>query len=303
MEDSTQGNDKVQGKCTEKYEKWTSEESNELLKLMVDAATCGWRDSNGLLSKITVEKHILPHLNQKLGIEKTYAQYKSRVKWFKKQYNKYSKLMRHNSGFGWDHVTKKFTASDEIWDDYFMSHPEDKSYRTDIFPDYEDLRIAVGSGTAVGTHSIALGDDTDARTFYTEERRVSDSLIDDFMYDPDTETFIVSDKQDFISSEVSPPIRKRSRTEFEAKSSSFEPKSTQSDIIDKLASTVGKITQAIESIDTREPHCWNIIKEIPNLDDDDHFKVLDLLNTKAKKSEFLSMTPVERSKWITFKLN
>ncbi|CAA2998963.1 Hypothetical predicted protein [Olea europaea subsp. europaea] len=212
MEDSTQGNDKVQGKGTEKYEKWTSEESNELLKLMVDAATRGWRDSNGLLSKITVEKHILPHLNQKLGVEKTYAQYKSRVKWFKKQYNKYSKLMHHNSGFGWDHVTKKSTASDEVWDYYFMSHPEDKSYRIDPFLDYEDLRIAVGSGTAVGTHSIALGDDTDARTSYTEERRVSDSLIDDFTYDLDIEAFIVTDKQDFISSEVSPSIRKRSRT-------------------------------------------------------------------------------------------
>lgn len=120
MEDLAQGNDKVKGRGTEKYEKWSLEESNELLKLMVDAATRGWRDSNGVLSKITVEKNILPQLNQKLGIEKTYAQYKSRVKWFKNQYNKYSKLMRHNSGFGWDHVTKKFTASDEVWDDYFM---------------------------------------------------------------------------------------------------------------------------------------------------------------------------------------
>lgn len=37
---------------------------------MVDAAACGWHDSNGVLSKITIEKHILPLLNQKLGIEK-----------------------------------------------------------------------------------------------------------------------------------------------------------------------------------------------------------------------------------------
>ncbi|CAA2999704.1 Hypothetical predicted protein [Olea europaea subsp. europaea] len=116
--------------------------------------------------------------------------------------------MRHNSGFGWDHVMKKFTASDEVWDDYFMSYTEDKSYRTDTFLDYEDLRIAVGSGTTVGAHSIALGDDTDARTFYTEERRISDSLIDDFMYDLDIETFIVTNNQDPISSEVSPSIRK-----------------------------------------------------------------------------------------------
>ncbi|CAA2998949.1 Hypothetical predicted protein [Olea europaea subsp. europaea] len=116
--------------------------------------------------------------------------------------------MRHNFGFGWDHVTKKFTASDKVLDNYFMSHSEDKSYRTNASPDYEDLRIAVGNGTAVGTHSIAFGDDTDARTSYTEERRVRDSLIDDFMYDPDTEAFIVTDKQDFISSEVFPSIRK-----------------------------------------------------------------------------------------------
>ncbi|XP_022895388.1 uncharacterized protein At2g29880-like [Olea europaea var. sylvestris] len=167
--------------------------------------------------------------------------------------------------FGWDYLMKKFIANDE-------SHPEEKSYHMDTFANYEDLRIVVGHITTVGTHSIALGMILMQEHFIVEK--------EELVKDP-------------INSKVLLSIRKRSRTKFEAKSSMFDPKRTQSDVIDKLACTVDKITQAIESIDTRQHNCWYIIKEIPDLDDNDRFKVLDLLNTKAKKSEFLNMTSEE----------
>lgn len=47
---------------------------------------------------------------------------------------------------------------------------------------------------------------------------------------------------------------------------------------------------------------WDVIKEIPNLDDITRFKTAELLNTKAKKDFFLKMSPEERSSWINFKL-
>ncbi|KAL5793533.1 hypothetical protein ACOSP7_002130 [Xanthoceras sorbifolium] len=161
MRDSHQGNEKGIGK----------EKINEFIRLMVDAAICGWRDSNGLLSKVTRERKILHTLNGKLGCQKTFAQYQSRLKWFKQRYNNYSELIRHNSGFGRNHMTKKFTANYEVWENYFKSHPTQRYHHTDTFANYEDLRIAIGNGTAVGRHSIALGDDTDARTFVAEERQ------------------------------------------------------------------------------------------------------------------------------------
>ncbi|CAL9026291.1 unnamed protein product [Prunus brigantina] len=90
------------------------------------------------------------------------------MKWFKKQYNKMSMLMRNNSGFGWDPIAKTFTASEEVWKDY--------------------LKIVVGGGTATGNGSIALGaDDTDATT-YGEENR--DFGMEDFSYDPNNDAFI-----------------------------------------------------------------------------------------------------------------
>ncbi|CAL8157105.1 unnamed protein product [Prunus armeniaca] len=153
------------------------DDTNELLHLLVDAINNGLCDANGSLSKQNVQRVILPCLNAKIRFPKTYNHYLSRMKWFKKQYKKMSTLMCNNSGFGWDPITKTFTASDEVWKDYLKS-----------VVDYEDLKIVVGGGTATGNGSIALGaDDTDATT-YEEENR--DFGMEDFSYDPNNDAFI-----------------------------------------------------------------------------------------------------------------
>ncbi|XP_042436882.1 uncharacterized protein LOC122022833 [Zingiber officinale] len=128
------------GDSQAKYNIWTAEENNELLRLMVDAAMRGWRDRN-------------------------------------------------------DSMTKKFTASDEVWEDYFKSHPKHEHYRTDTFEDYEDLRLVVGNGTATGKYAIGLGDDTDARTFETEENGGT-NLLDDYVFDHNSGEFIQSNRQE-----------------------------------------------------------------------------------------------------------
>ncbi|GER57720.1 50S ribosomal protein L31 [Striga asiatica] len=127
--------------------------------------------------------------------------------------------MRHNSGFRWNSETKFFTANDEIWEDYFKSHRNDSSLRTDPHPDYEDLRIVVGNGTTKGTYSIAIGDDT------VEENRESGSFLDDFTYDPSSDAFIPSSTQDPF-----PP----------SPENSFMPTSTQQTILE--ASSTSKKT-------------------------------------------------------------
>ncbi|KAL2518841.1 hypothetical protein Adt_15088 [Abeliophyllum distichum] len=248
MDNNKETGDSHQGK----YKVWTVEESNELLNILVDAANRGWRDSNGSFSKIGTSD--------------------------------YCKLLRHSSGFGWDPVTKKFTASDEVWKEYIKSNGN-STYRTDTFVDYEDLRIVIGNGTAIGRHAIALGNDTDARTFETQESRGGGSL-DNFMYDSNIGKFHHL-------------LEKRNRTNVDAKS--VETNNIQLELMDKLTQNIDKLTRSIDSIDNSEPSCWDIIKEIPNLDDGARFKALDLLNTSGKKLEFMKMTPEERSKWITHK--
>ncbi|XP_042391783.1 uncharacterized protein At2g29880-like [Zingiber officinale] len=93
-----------------------------------------------------------------------------------------------------DPETKKVTDPEEIWKDYFKSHPKDEHYRTDTFEDYEYLRIAVGNGTATRKYSMGLGYDTDARTLEVEGNR-STTVLDDYVFDHNTSEFVQSDRQ------------------------------------------------------------------------------------------------------------
>ncbi|KAK1571016.1 hypothetical protein Q3G72_010561 [Acer saccharum] len=166
-------------------------------------------------------------------------------------------------------------------------------------------------------HSIGLGDDTDAKTFGVEENK--DGGLYDLINDLGTETFVTDQQEPLYQSlsprnstsplpsqpmslEVPPATRKRNRTEYEGKSSSFETNNTQLDAIDKLTHTIDKLNHAIDSIAIREHSSWDLIKEIPNLDNYARFKALKLLNTRVKKTEFSKMTPEEHSEWIFYEL-
>ncbi|XP_040861401.1 uncharacterized protein [Glycine max] len=164
------------------------EDTNELLHLLVDAMNRGLRDANGSLSKQNVERIILPQLNAKTKFPKTYSHYLSRMKWFRNQYNMMSTLMRNNSGFGWDPIGKTFTAHEDVWKDYLKSHPSHSKLRGKSMVDYEYLKIVVGGGVSSGNNSISVDpDDTDATTFEPENRTVG---IEEFSYDPNSDTFI-----------------------------------------------------------------------------------------------------------------
>ncbi|ESQ40716.1 hypothetical protein EUTSA_v10015362mg [Eutrema salsugineum] len=143
------------------YFPWTSQE-NQLLKcLLVDGIKQGWRDSNGSISKSTIETRIL-------GCSKTYKNYVNRMKSLKKEYQSYAELLRCSSGFGWDLILKQFTASDEVWEEYFKGHPNHEYMRSNTFEDFEDLQIIFESAIAKGNNVFGLGGDSNAATFEVE---------------------------------------------------------------------------------------------------------------------------------------
>lgn len=115
---STMGDSQQQEKAKGAYEHWHTRETKMLIKLLIEGIKHGWRDSSGCISKMTVEKKILPVLNSTLGCEKTYKHYGSKMRNLKTHYNSMQELIRFSSGFGWDPITKKFTAPSHVWDDY-----------------------------------------------------------------------------------------------------------------------------------------------------------------------------------------
>ncbi|KAH6807511.1 hypothetical protein C2S51_028619 [Perilla frutescens var. frutescens] len=302
------------------YEQWTKEQTGLLLELIVDVDGRGWRDNSGIFSKVTMEERILPVLNERLGYNKTYNDYQSRLKWFKNRWLSYSNLMRFSCGFGYDHTTKKFTASDEVWDAYLEAHSKDANLRYGKCPDYEDLEIAIGNGVAVGKNCIGLGSATDAKTLGDDENR--DARIEYLSFDAENEMFVALSQDEPPSSgstlpsefsevsEVSTQRRtqpKRSRAQYETTSGSTENIMEE---IKKLTNTFDGVHNLLLKRDTiiekRERErlytSWDAIKEIPNLDEDIRLKAFDLLDTKSKKDGFLKMTIEERANWIAYKI-
>ncbi|KAG5010085.1 hypothetical protein JHK87_018600 [Glycine soja] len=305
------------------------EDTNELLHLLVDAMNRGLRDANGSLSKQNVERIILPQLNAKTKFPKTYSHYLSRMKWFRNQYNMMLTLMRNNSGFGWDPIGKTFTAHEDVWKDYLKSHPSHNKLRGKSMVDYEYLKIVVGGGVSSGNNSISVDpDDTDATTFEPENRTVG---IEEFSYDPNSDTFITPNNyepayQPPSPNQPSPPshppldsevpiekqnCHKRRRSEYGGSSSAVGI-NNQGNVLENLSVGIRTIAVNFEKISNMmekrekdrdrdrelEGIIWDVIKEIPNLDDITRFKTAELLNTKAKKDFFLKMSPEERSSWI-----
>ncbi|KAL3614347.1 hypothetical protein CASFOL_042421 [Castilleja foliolosa] len=319
----SQVNSKRKGKEKETYEAWTKEDSNELLQLIVDAIKNGMRDANGSISKLNVERVILPRLNAKIKFPKTYNHYLSRMKWFKKQYNNMSSLMRNNSGFGWDPILKTFTASDEVWNEYLKSHPSHKNFRGKSTVNYEDLKVVFDGGTAGGYSSISVDPDFTDATILGEEN--NDFGMESFSYDQSSGAFIAPDHYEPpfqplsprpSNSPSNPPIdseirtsnpinRKRSRPEDGGSSNSFGNNNKVLETIyvgiETIAVNFEKMSNLMEKRERdREANgtIWSAIKEVPDLDNRTRYMAADFLDTNAKKDLFLKMSIEERSDWI-----
>ncbi|CAN8307205.1 unnamed protein product [Cochlearia groenlandica] len=130
------------------YTHWTEPEHKMLLRLLVEAINLGFRDANNKFNKLTVESRVLSTLNQMLGAKKTYAQFRNRMRVLKTKYQSLADLLRFNSGFGWDSETKKFTARDEVWNEYL-----------------KELRMIFSSNIASGHNVVGLGDPVDAYAY------------------------------------------------------------------------------------------------------------------------------------------
>ncbi|RZC08983.1 hypothetical protein D0Y65_015622 [Glycine soja] len=256
----------------------------------------GLRDANGSLSKQNVERIILPQLNAKTKFPKTYSHYLSRMKWFRNQYNMMSTLMRNNSGFGWDPIGKTFTAHEDVWKDYLKSHPSHSKLRGKSMVDYEYFKIVVGGGVSSGNNSILVDpDDTDATTFEPENRTVG---IEEFSYDPNSDTFITPNNyepayQPPSPNQPSPPshppldsevpiekqnCHKRRRSEYGGSSSAVGI-NNQGNVLENLSVGIGTI--AIVGQNTRYCVIRNTFGRSQFATSENFHKILKALNSLA----------------------
>ncbi|KAI9182646.1 hypothetical protein LWI28_027481 [Acer negundo] len=228
MGDAQEG--KRKGKAKTDFSNWSIKESKMLLLLMVEATSRGWRDVNDMLSKAIVESKILP-------------------------------LMRHSFGFGWDATTKKFTAPEEVWEDYFKNEPSHQppplgqSSSPLPFPNTSSEVHPVSTSQKKRTRTDNEGNSSSAETNHKSVIMEKISLSID------------SIAADFRG--VHSLLEKR---EKDIEKSEMEKREKE-----------------------RQNCIWDAIKKTPNLDERSRYKAVALLTNKTKNEAFLKMSPEKRS--------
>ncbi|XP_018460167.1 uncharacterized protein At2g29880 [Raphanus sativus] len=264
------------------YNSWNHDETRILVQLLVEAVNNNWRDSSASFSKLTVESKILPELNKDVFRAKDFKNYQSRHKYLKLQHQNCADLLRYSSGFGWDPLTKKITASNEVWNDYLKTHPKHKNLRSDTFEFFEDLQIIFGQGVATGKNAVGLGDGTDACTYKAGENSNEENWNDVaniYEFDASTRDHELSEQYTTFDSQTVPESRtEKFQPKKKARSERSVPQKDENPIMTVSTQILNIIQQREErqqkEASERKVNVWDALKEISDLEDRIRFKAL-----------------------------
>ncbi|OVA15697.1 hypothetical protein BVC80_1315g8 [Macleaya cordata] len=221
--------------------------------------------------------------------------------------------MWFSSGFGWDNISKKFKAFDEVWTNFIQSHPGLAHLRTDTIADYEDLRIVIENSTAIGRSSFGIGTDTDAPLYRVEEQRRF--VIEDLGFDDQSGTFKATEHESLNQATIGQPLtqsadtwvpsestqrNKRIRTENSVVGSSSYNTSSQNQLLEQLCLDVHNMSSKFDAIVEKRGALWDAMKEVPRLEMETRFRAMKFVVGRKTKEMFVGMSLEERYEWIKF---
>ncbi|XP_058082966.1 L10-interacting MYB domain-containing protein-like [Magnolia sinica] len=131
---------------------WTPAGDAFLIELLIEQERQGNRGENGF--EKAAWKAISDIFNQKHGLQFSQQQLKSHFNILKKQYLTVTALLDQN-GFSWDDTLHTVTATENVWDQYIMAHPDAKKFRGNSLPVYRELCKIFGSSFAEGRKQLS----------------------------------------------------------------------------------------------------------------------------------------------------
>ncbi|XP_077228549.1 uncharacterized protein At2g29880-like [Tasmannia lanceolata] len=235
------------------YEQWSAQESRELLRILVDEANNGARQTDGSFSKNHITTKVLPMLNSKLQCNKTYDHVRSKLRVWKRTYKPIAELMASNSGFGWDPFSKKIIAPEEVWDTYI----------------------------AVSEAGINIGNEGDEFVDVTLDDDIGnggDAFADDVPSHMPPSHSTSSSMQQKRRYEGVTPSRQRVRP--------------GTDLNERLVESFTDLVREMKDLNPKNATHANWLKapnEIPNLERNLRYRAPEFLNTPEFKEQFIDM--------------
>ncbi|OVA18453.1 Myb/SANT-like domain [Macleaya cordata] len=141
--------------------RWTQEMDECMIEILIEQVNLGRKGDRGF--KDQAYNAVTKALADRLGVDVSRAHMDNRLRTFRTEYRMF-RTLREQSGFDWDPVKNRVTASDSTWNEYLKAHPKFKYYRGRSCKwNYESLGIILGDTPATGSFALACLDSSDSQ--------------------------------------------------------------------------------------------------------------------------------------------
>ncbi|KAI3983826.1 hypothetical protein MKX01_011534 [Papaver californicum] len=278
---------------------WTPPMDNFFIEIMIAHVNVGYKIGKTFHREAWL--FMLKLFNNKFGLQLDREVLKNRYKKLRTQYNAINVLL--DNGFQWDEARQMVTADDSVWDDYLLEHPEARSYRTKIVPNYNSLRVIYGDSIPEGARHHDNSKSVHIGVCGTPQYPLISSPSEDIAVDYMQEGSSDSDEgMDII-------IGGSSKRPFETPSTSQVSRKAQRsnhmcmlDAVRKMSVAVSRLTKKNESCVSFEI-VRNALQSTPDLEEDLLKDATELLQDEQKANVFLALDVSFRKKWLLRKLH
>lgn len=129
---------------------WTPPMDRYLIDLLLDQVNRGNRIGQTFVAQAWID--MVKSFNANFTSNHDKDVLKNRYKHLKRQYNDIKTLLGE-TGFSWDDAREMVAAAEHIWDAYIEVHPDARSYRVKIVPNYHKLCIIYGQDSSEGQYN------------------------------------------------------------------------------------------------------------------------------------------------------
>ncbi|XP_031501572.1 L10-interacting MYB domain-containing protein-like [Nymphaea colorata] len=264
---------------------WTTARSQFLVEQLIEQLIYGNKNDSGFTKEAW--KMVCASFNRKFNLNYTTTQLKSHFKILRKQYE-LVKLLRSQSGFGWDDVYKVVTAEEDVWDRYIAINSDAKNYKNKCFPLFDQCATLFDGKKIEGRETLSIIRNAEAgtRSSNMSENNEDDEASYGYAITPRHQ------KRRFSASSSRREKRVKSDPEL------MMPLAVENVVPFDYSSDSRAVQKSTRASEPSVQECLEELQRLPGLDRKDKVKATRLFRDPFNRVAFMTYEEDLRREWL-----
>ncbi|XP_073121571.1 uncharacterized protein [Henckelia pumila] len=291
------------------YKSWTQQMDEFLLDFLLEQKNQGQKpDRNFSQAAYNVA---IEAINSKFTMKVNKDNVQNRLKTLKRKMTIALEVFKRGSGFGWNDITKKIEAPEEVWDELIKVYPDAKHVRNIAIPNFIVLREifekdrANGKGAETGKEKTRRWVREGKEPSGGESSRIED--IDRLVAQQQVHLETLEDFEEENFDQMSLPHSSSTTNISKVGKKKLSKFDEMNERFDTLNNTISQMAKAMDVNEQNKRRCEEIYTELTKLegvDEDFVFAASDFLVSNPNAADlFLGIPLHARRRWLNWKMD